>query len=127
MTQTNPTHSSTGVDSRQLFRPDVDLLDSEHEVTIIADLPGVTGEDIRVDYRDGRLSLQAPVAERSTETDQLRHRESLRGDFYREFRISDVIEPGAIEAEYRDGVLTLHLPKTASRRPRQIEVQVSSN
>lgn len=120
-------NGDTAVTPRQLFRPDIDLLDGEHEITIVADLPGVRGEDIRIDYRDGTLSLQAPVSHEPAESFRVRHRESLRGDFYREFRVSDAIEAGSIDAEYRNGVLTLHLPKAASRRPRQIPVQVSSN
>ncbi|MEQ8767875.1 MAG: Hsp20/alpha crystallin family protein [Planctomycetota bacterium] len=112
---------------RQLHRPDIDLLESEHEITVIADLPGVRSQDIQIDYREGALSIQATASKRLPENAKLRHRESLRGDYYREFRIGNAIDADGIQAEYNSGVLTLHLPKTPSHRPRQIPVQITNN
>ncbi|MEO1129005.1 MAG: Hsp20/alpha crystallin family protein [Planctomycetota bacterium] len=104
------------------YRPLVDIIENDTELTILADLPGASASSIDVSYRDGVLSLLAPVEDRAPEGGTGVLQEYNVGSYRRTFRIAQHVDADAIAAEYRDGVLTLHLPKVAAVRPRQITV-----
>lgn len=104
------------------YRPDVDILEGDDELTIKADVPGVKAEDIGIDFEDGTLTIRAKVQPRQDGTEYL-IREYGIGDYYRSFRVSETIDASKISAEYADGVLTLHLPKSESSKPRKIGVK----
>jgi len=109
--------------SGQYYRPLVDILDRKDELLILADMPGVSPERIDVNFEDGALAIHGRVAPRQQEGTNYLLREYGIGDFYRVFEVSEQIDAGRITAEYANGVLTLHLPKTESARPRKISVQ----
>jgi HSP20 family protein len=107
----------------QVYRPNVDIVDTQDELLILADMPGVTADRIDIDFEDGTLTIHGQVAARQeAETDYLL-REYGVGDFYRAFQVSEAIDPSRIQAEYSGGVLTLHLPKSEAAKPRKIAVQ----
>ena len=105
------------------FKPAVDIVERSDELVIVADLPGTTGENVNVEFEDGTLTLRATIDQRQGEgTTYLRHEYEV-GDYRRTFEVGDSIEADRITAEYSDGVLTLHLPKRESLKPRQIEIR----
>jgi HSP20 family protein len=105
------------------YRPNVDILEMADELVVLADVPGATGDDIDVDFEDGTLAIHAKVEPRQDEdTEYLVHEYGV-GDYYRTFQVSEAVDAAKITAEYADGVLTLHLPKAESTRPRKIEVK----
>jgi HSP20 family protein len=107
------------------FRPDVDILERPDELLLRADVPGARADAIDVRYENGTLTLHARVEPRQgAETAWLR-REYGTGDWRRSFELAESIDPARIRAEYADGVLTLHLPKVESARPRRIPVKSS--
>lgn len=110
--------------SGPVFRPNVDILEREDELTVLADLPGAKADQIDVQFENGMLTIQARVPERYEKDAEWLWREFETGDFYRTFRVSEEIDPAKIRAEYADGVLTLHLPKSDAARPRKIPVSV---
>lgn len=106
-----------------VFRPDVDILEQGDAYVVYADLPGVDEGSIDVRLDRGSLTLDAQLATAPESDWRPLHSEYRFGSFHREFRISDDIDAGAVSAKMRDGVLELHLPKTAEHQPRAIAVQ----
>jgi len=104
------------------YRPQVDILEKGDELVVLADVPGATGEEIDVDFEDGTLTIHAKVAPRQEERMEYLVREYGVGDYYRTFHVSEAIDASKITAEYADGMLTLHLPKAESTKPRKIDV-----
>jgi HSP20 family protein len=107
----------------QVYRPSVDIVELENELTIVADVPGVKSENIDIDFEDGVLTIQGKVEPRYGENRTFLLREYGIGDFYRTFRVSEKVNAAGIHAECADGVLRVHLPKAESAKPRKIEVK----
>jgi HSP20 family molecular chaperone IbpA len=113
-----PEQTRTG----QVYRPDVDIIERADELVILAEMPGVKSEDIDLKFEDGTLSIYGRVTNRHDRDDYLLCEYGI-GNYYRTFRISEQIDPSRISAEMSSGVLTLHLPKAESAKPRRIKVQ----
>jgi len=109
-----------------VYRPLVDILEEKDELTLVADLPGASGESIDIDFEDGVLTIQGKVDTRYQPEQQFLLVEYGLGDFYRTFRVSEQIDSSRIHAAYADGVLTVHLPKVEAAKPRKIEVRAGS-
>ena len=104
-----------------VFRPDVDILERPDAFVIHADMPGASEETVDVNLEKGLLTLDARLA--TPELDQRPlHAEYRSGGYHREFRISEDIDPAAVSATMKDGVLELLLPKSAKSQPRRISV-----
>lgn len=109
------------IQERPAVAPAVDIFESEGEYLVIADLPGATEGDVKIDVDDGELRLQA--------TRHLEHKghalswEFNPHDFRRTFKIPEAVDTGKITAQLKRGVLTLHLPKSEEVRPRSISVK----
>jgi len=106
-----------------VFTPSVDIFENERELTLLADLPGVTSENLTIDLRENTLTLTGEVEpfERANEEDVLIEYEI--GKYYRQFSLSNVIDQSKIDAKLTDGVLRLSLPKVEEAKPRKIEVR----
>lgn len=107
-----------------VFTPLVDIFETDKEITLLADMPGVKSTDLKIDLRDDVLTLigDAAAPEGAEEAEVVR--EYRTGRYYRQFTISDVIDQSKIEAVLTDGVLRLALPKAEAAKPRQIPVKV---
>jgi len=103
------------------YTPRFDIWETDEELVLYGDMPGVepAGLDIRFENRE--LSVLGKVTPRHTERRHL-HGEYGIGDFYRTFTIGETIDGGKISAELKNGVLTLHLPKTEAVKPKRIVV-----
>ena len=106
-----------------VFTPSVDIFETDRELTLLADLPGVKAENLTIDLRENTLTLTGEVEpfERANEKDILIEYEE--GKYYRQFSLSNVIDQGRINANLTDGVLRLILPKVEEAKPRKIEVR----
>jgi len=111
--------------SGQFFRPNVDVLEKQDELLLVADMPGVESNDIDIHFEDGELTIHGRVAPRTEGRRGVLLAEYGVGDFYRTFRVSEKIDASRIHAEYANGVLTLHLPKAEAHKPRKISVQAT--
>jgi HSP20 family protein len=103
------------------FTPRVDIYETDTELVLCADMPGVQPEDVELRYEKGELFLHGRVKERPQIGNQLLG-EYEEGDFYRTFSIHESIDNSKIAASCKNGVLTVHLPKAASAQPRKISV-----
>ena len=118
-----------------LWTPPVDVRESDTEVVVEAELPGIARKDISVRYHDGRLVLEGQREEaRETGSEDCEtacasgswiRRERVLGRFHRSFDLPDSVDSSAIRAESRDGVLRVVLPKLEKAQPRQIDVSVN--
>ncbi len=108
-----------------VFNPAVDIFETERELTLLADLPGVKAKDLKIDLNDNVLTLTADetALEGPGEKDVIR--EYRTGSYYRQFSLSDTIDQSKIEAVLKDGVLRLTLPKVEAMTPRKISVKVT--
>ena len=106
-----------------VFTPSVDIFETDRELTLLADLPGVTAENLTIDLRENTLTLTGEVEpfERADEEDILIEYEI--GKYYRQFSLSNVIDQSKIDANLTDGVLRLTLPKVEEAKPRKIEIR----
>lgn len=114
-----------------LWTPPVDVRESDTEVVVEAELPGIAREDISVRYHDGRLILEGQREEVQETGDGENgsgswvRRERVLGRFHRSFDLPESVDTSAIRAESRDGVLRVVLPKLEKAQPRQIDVSVN--
>jgi HSP20 family molecular chaperone IbpA len=106
-----------------VYPPAVDIFENDNSITVLADMPGVTAQDLKIDLRESVLTLTGRVTsmESANEVDVLR--EYRTGTYFRQFTLSETIEQAKIDAKLTDGVLRLELPKVERARPRQISVR----
>ncbi|MFO8083090.1 MAG: Hsp20/alpha crystallin family protein [Desulfobacterales bacterium] len=106
-----------------LFTPAVDIFETEKELTVIADIPGVSPQNLEIDLRKDTLSIIGDVEapEGPGESDVLR--EFRTGRYLRRFTLSEIVDQDKIEASLKNGVLRLKLPKIEKAVPRKITVQ----
>ena len=106
-----------------LFTPSVDIFENDSSLVLLADLPGVNAKALNIDLRDNTLTIEGEVApfEGANEKDILIEYEV--GKYYRQFSLSEVIDQEKIDAQLKDGVLRLTLPKVEKAAPRTIAVQ----
>lgn len=104
------------------FTPAVDIYETDREITLLADMPGVKAEGLDIDLNESILTLtgQVDAPEGSGEADVFR--EYRTGTYTRQFTLSELIDQAKIEAELKDGVLRLKLPKVEAAAPRKIVV-----
>jgi HSP20 family molecular chaperone IbpA len=106
-----------------VFTPAVDIFETEKAMTLLADMPGVKGKDLSIDLHESVLTLSGEVAAPEAEDEADVFREYRTGQYFREFTLSEVIDQSKIQAELKDGVLRLTLPKVEAATPRKITVK----
>lgn len=107
-----------------VFSPAVDIFESENDITLLADMPGVRAENLVIDLRERVLTLEGRVDAPARADEQEVVSEYVdTGTFLRQFTLSDTIDQARIDAVLADGVLRLTLPKVEAARPRQIKVK----
>jgi HSP20 family protein len=111
--------------TRELYEaaPAVDIYENEDEILLYADMPGVAKDEISVNVDNGRLSLSGV---RKLETNGAASWEEF-GDveFVRNFSVPQTIDVEKVKAELKNGVLTLHMPKSEAAKPRQVEIKTA--
>ena len=107
------------------WTPDVDIYETENELVLKADLPDVKLEDIDVRVENQVLTLKGERRFEKEETNKGYHRiERSYGLFTRSFAIPPTVEADKVSADYKNGVLTVALPKKEAAKPRQVKVEV---
>ena len=110
------------VQQAPVFVPHVDIRESESEVTLVADMPGVDATSVHIDLEGSELTIRGSFAPKAPEGYSLSYQEYQNGDYERSFTLGDTIDRSGIQALVRDGVLTLRLPKAKEPQPRRIAV-----
>jgi HSP20 family protein len=117
-----PETAATAAQPSLTYQPNVDVCDRGSEMMLVTDMPGATADSIDVSFEDGVLTVHAQVPQRPLPGRQLLQEYGI-GDYRRSFRLGDGFDASQISAEYRRGVLVIHVPRLAAVRPRKIEVR----
>ena len=105
-----------------VYTPDVDIFESETDITLLADMPGVTTDHMTIDLRDDVLTLTGEAETDGETSEEPIVMEYGVGKYYRQFTLSEVVDQAKITAELKDGVLRLVLPKVEKATPRKITI-----
>ena len=110
---------------RAYFQPAVDIFANKDELVLVADMPGVPPDGVKIDLDGDELAVEGRV--RSGEYDGLKplHVENGVGGYYRRFTLGETIDREKIKAQMKNGVLVLKLPKAERDRARRITVEAS--
>jgi HSP20 family molecular chaperone IbpA len=106
-----------------VFTPQVDIFETEKEITLLADIPGVKSDRLNIDLRDDILTITGDVDPVDAAAEEEVLVEFETGRFYRQFTLSEVIDQNKIDAKLGDGVLRLTLPKVEKATPRKIAIK----
>lgn len=108
-----------------LWSPAVDIVETDNEIVLRADLPGVEPKDVDIQVQNGTLTLKGERKfESDVKEDNFRRVERVYGSFVRSFALPQTVDPEHVAAEYRNGVLEVKLPKRPEAKPKQIKVAV---
>jgi HSP20 family protein len=122
--ETNAASTQTpAAERRRVYRPAVDVYESESGYVVTADLPGVAEGDVEITVEKNLLTLTARPAPRTRSGYRRVFGEISHGDFQRAFTLPEEVDREAIAATLSNGVLTLNVPKAAATLPRKITVQ----
>jgi HSP20 family protein len=107
------------------WHPGVDIREEKDRIVVRTDLPGMRQEDISVEVADGTLTIRGERKQEEDTAEGRYHRvERSYGLFVRSFALPEGIDPGAVSATYRNGVLDVTLPKREEVKPKHVKVEV---
>jgi HSP20 family protein len=121
-------HSEAGRDAMTTidWAPSVDISETDNEYVIKAEIPEVKKEDVKVTVEDGQLTIQGERKQEKEEKGKRYHRiERSYGSFMRSFDVPDNVDESKAKAEFKEGMLTLTLPKSEKAKPKALEVKIS--
>ena len=106
--------------------PALDLYEDREDLVVKAELPGLSKDEIDISLHEGTLAISGErKAETKDETNGSYRSERFFGRFQRTLTLPKAVDAGKVQATYKDGVLTVTLPKTEEAKPRQIQVNVN--
>ena len=110
------------------WAPAVDIFEAQNELVAKVDLPGVDEKDIDIRLENNTLTIRGERKfEKSVNEDSYLRVERAYGSFTRTFSLPNTINPEGINANYNNGVLTVHMPKREESKPKQVKVNVATN
>lgn len=118
-----PTRKTGQNDGLWSWNPAVDIYEEADNIVVKAEIPGVDREGIHVDVKDRVLTIKGErTMDNEVKEDSYYRREQTYGQFQRAFTLPIDVDPEAIKAEYKDGVLKVLVPKPEQNKPKQITV-----
>jgi len=123
--QQEVTPSDTARQDTQAMTPRVDVLEDDTGITLVADMPGVSKDSLEIKVENDALSIEGTVSAATPQAMQATYAEVRIPRYRRSFTLSRELDAGHIEAQMKDGVLRLRIPKHEQARPQRISVKVS--
>ncbi len=109
-----------------VWSPLTDIVEDNDKYTLKLDLPGVEKSDVKLSFKDGELSISGERKEEKESKDTKYHRvERSYGKYFRSFRLPEKIKEDGIKAEFKNGTLTIDIPKAEEVKPREIEINLN--
>jgi HSP20 family protein len=110
------------------WSPAVDIYESENELVFKADIPDIDPKEVGIQLENGTLTLKGERKFEQNKTNKGFHRiERGYGAFTRAFSLPDTVDPEKVKADYKNGVLTVTVPKKEIAKPKTINVEISNN
>ncbi|MBV9157153.1 MAG: Hsp20/alpha crystallin family protein [Acidobacteriaceae bacterium] len=110
------------------WSPAVDIYETENELVLKADVPDVDAKNVAIQMENGTLTLKGERKFDEQKNGKGFHRiERSYGSFVRAFSLPDTVDPDKVKADYKNGVLTITLPKKEVAKPRTVNVEISNN
>jgi HSP20 family protein len=107
------------------WTPAVDIAEHDNEFVVKVELPGVSKDDVKITLESNILTIRGEKKQdRETKEENYHRLERMYGSFQRSFTLPSTVRSDKIDAVYKDGVLTITLPKAEEAKPKQIEVKV---
>lgn len=108
------------------WSPSADLSETADEYVVKADLPGVRKEDVKVSIDNGLLTLTGSRKEEKEEKNKRYHCvERSQGNFMRSFALPESVDEAKLSAEFKQGLLTVRLPKATPRKPKPVDIKIA--
>ncbi len=108
----------------ETMRPLVDVYETPEEIVVVAELPGVRKEDISVEATEDTLEIKADVRREEEVKEEAYHRrERYYKSFYRRLRLPAPVRPEGAKATYKDGILTVRLPKAVVEKKHKVQIE----
>jgi HSP20 family protein len=121
------TDASRDAGATQAWTPAIDVTETPQEIVVQAEVPGMDKKDLDITLSDGLLTIRGEKrAETRSEDSRYLRMERRHGRFSRTLRIADSVDVGAIDANYKDGLLTVRLPKRPAEERRRVPIQTAS-
>jgi HSP20 family protein len=126
--EANFTRDGSGHADLATWAPAVDIYETENELVVKADLPDLQDKDIDIRVANNTLTIRGERKfEKNVNEDNYLRIERAYGSFMRSFSLPNTVSSESIRAEYRNGVLTLHMAKREESKPKQIKISVSAS
>jgi HSP20 family protein len=108
------------------WSPTVDISENKDEYFVSAELPGMKKEDVQITYANNVLRIEGERRKEEEKQDTNYHRvERLYGKFCRTFQVPTQIQADKIAADFKNGILTVHLPKAEEAKPKEVQIKIS--
>jgi HSP20 family protein len=109
---------------RPMVRPAMDVIESDNNLTVRVDLPGLKPDDVRVEVENDTLTISGEMGDTiEKEGERYHYRERRYGAFQRSVRLPNTLDTDKIEANFENGVLTVVIPKQPQAQPKQITIK----
>jgi HSP20 family protein len=117
-------NGSNGENALSVWAPRINVAEKEDAYEVTADLPGMKPDEVNVELKNGELLISGHRSEEHEESGKTWHRvERHSGQFRRMIRLGDDVSADRVSAEYKDGVLRIHVPKSDNAKSRKVEVR----
>jgi HSP20 family protein len=121
----SPTGAGNGGAARR-WMPAMDIVETEDDFVLRADLPGMSEDDVKIEFEDGTLTITGErKAEHETKNEGYYRVERAYGSFSRSLTLPQGVNPEGVTAKFDRGVLEVRVPKPVERKPRRIEIGAS--
>ena len=108
-----------------VWSPLTDISENKDQYILKLDLPGVSKENLKLNFHDGELIISGERKQEKEDKDSKYHRiERTYGKYYRSFTLPQTIQADKINAEFKDGQLTITVPKSEEAKPKELEIKV---
>jgi HSP20 family protein len=125
----SPARSANGAEEQMTvaeWTPSVDITEDDNEWVVKADLPELKKEEVKVTVESGVLTISGERKLEKEEKNKKYHRiERAYGSFVRSFSLPDGTDSSKVNAEFKEGVLKIHLPKSEQAKPKSLQIKVS--
>ncbi|HEX2868436.1 MAG TPA: Hsp20/alpha crystallin family protein [Ignavibacteriales bacterium] len=121
--ETQKTSWDEALEKESWVGPLVDIYETDDAFTLIADMPGVSKDDVRIKLEDGDLVIMGRIDFMDRINKRYILNETQIGNFYRKFHVADGVDDSKIDARLENGQLKIHMPKLERLKPKNIEIK----